>query len=62
MTEKAETLMEQQRKMQQEIIQQGQRYECGKLALEYASKLNPASANILIKDAMEIYEWLIKEL
>lgn len=63
MTETTETLMEQQRKIQLEIIQQGQRYECRKLALESAKNLDNANiSKYLLENADEIYNWLIKEL
>lgn len=47
------------------ILEQQDRYErseCRKLAIEHASKLGPMNAGLLIKEAEEIYNWLIKEL
>jgi hypothetical protein len=35
---------------------------CRTLSLEYASKTTPMSADVLIKEAQVIYDWLIKEL
>lgn len=54
MTEQEKLILEQEAKYA--------RNECRKLAIEYASKLNPATAGILISEAQEIYDWLIKEL
>lgn len=36
--------------------------KCRQLAIEHASKLGSSSAGSLLKDAQEIYEWLIKDL
>lgn len=54
--------MTEQEKLALELEAKYARNECRKLAVEYASKLSPINAGVLIKEAEEIYDWLIKEL
>lgn len=54
--------MTEQEKLALELEAKYARNECRKLAVEYASKLNCANADILIREAETVYNWLIKEL